>query len=488
MHLENILLHLLNVGLVFLLATVWFDDRPMSALLAAALFALHPLATESVNWISGRTDLLAGSLMLLSALLLAHYRRNRNPVVLVGAGTSISLACLAKESAVAFVAVGFLMMLVPRNPSTNNAASPPGAHPPLIAVGMACSALLLLVSANGWMGIAVALLFAVLACRSRVQQYFHNGAAVKGVGSAVILLTSAIATIYWVRTYAFASSTSKIADTLSLMFADTSYTIQKFLGAGAFYTAKFFVPLPLNFAIREIDPLFAILGVALLTPICCSLMLLSRESSLLLAGAMMLTPALPLAFGTIAWTSYAERYVYLALPFWCLALAGYVAPLNVLRRWAPPALLLLGIAASMTLHRTIQWRTNVGLLGDTARKSPLFREIRAKYFLALIQSGERDKARSEYAALKKLPEGFYDEAPDINMAALLGAEDDYRGALRLYEQVLRRTQGRSASARQGALRAIDDLLRNATLPDRNELLMKRAEYSVIRDRRERESQ
>jgi protein O-mannosyl-transferase len=55
-HLVNILLHVAVVGIVFLLAVRLFRSRPL-AFWAAALFALHPVHTESVAWIGAVTDL-----------------------------------------------------------------------------------------------------------------------------------------------------------------------------------------------------------------------------------------------------------------------------------------------------------------------------------------------------------------------------------------------------------------------------------------------
>ena len=38
----------------------------------------------------------------------------------------------------------------------------------------------------------------------------------------------------------------------------------------------------------------------------------------------MLLPALPFAFGTIAWTGYAERYIYLSSAFWIISAVIYI--------------------------------------------------------------------------------------------------------------------------------------------------------------------
>ena len=81
MHFENIIFHLLNVLLLFLIATQLHKKNGTQAkylpLLTALLFAVHPMATESVNWISGRTDLLAGIGVLFATFILIKYRECR---------------------------------------------------------------------------------------------------------------------------------------------------------------------------------------------------------------------------------------------------------------------------------------------------------------------------------------------------------------------------------------------------------------------------
>jgi protein O-mannosyl-transferase len=67
-HLLNFLLHAANVWLVFLLARRLFE-RTEPALLAAALWAVHPIGTECVTNIGGRADLLA-AMAVLGGLLL----------------------------------------------------------------------------------------------------------------------------------------------------------------------------------------------------------------------------------------------------------------------------------------------------------------------------------------------------------------------------------------------------------------------------------
>jgi Tfp pilus assembly protein PilF len=68
-HFTNLLLHLLNTVLLVVLLRR-FDLSLSAALSAAALFGLHPMQTEAVAYISGRTDLLVACSALLAWLVL----------------------------------------------------------------------------------------------------------------------------------------------------------------------------------------------------------------------------------------------------------------------------------------------------------------------------------------------------------------------------------------------------------------------------------
>jgi tetratricopeptide (TPR) repeat protein len=79
-HLVNFLLHLLTALLIFVLAKEIFSRaRPpfpadISAFLASAFFLLHPIQTESVTYISSRSELLSTFFYLLGFLLFVRTR------------------------------------------------------------------------------------------------------------------------------------------------------------------------------------------------------------------------------------------------------------------------------------------------------------------------------------------------------------------------------------------------------------------------------
>jgi len=76
-HLVNVLLHTLNVVLVFVLLQQMTGALWQSALVAA-LFGWHPLHVESVAWVAERKDVLSGFFGLLTLICYARYARKRS--------------------------------------------------------------------------------------------------------------------------------------------------------------------------------------------------------------------------------------------------------------------------------------------------------------------------------------------------------------------------------------------------------------------------
>ena len=106
-HWTNLLLHSLNVLLVYLLA-LRLLRKMWPAMFIAASWAVHPVLTESVTNIIGRADLLAG-LALLSGLLM--YLKSTESfgwhkvAWLAGLTAVTTMGVFSKESAVAILGV-----------------------------------------------------------------------------------------------------------------------------------------------------------------------------------------------------------------------------------------------------------------------------------------------------------------------------------------------------------------------------------------------
>jgi tetratricopeptide (TPR) repeat protein len=124
-HISNLAFHAGSVLLLWLLARrVLQTATPWPAAVAAALFAVHPVHVESVNWISGRTDVLATLFSLAAAVAALRWRDCRAWTALVATGLCLLLALMAKETAIAMlVLIPALWWLVPR-PQAGKSAQP----------------------------------------------------------------------------------------------------------------------------------------------------------------------------------------------------------------------------------------------------------------------------------------------------------------------------------------------------------------------------
>jgi cytochrome c-type biogenesis protein CcmH/NrfG len=112
-HLTNVLLHMLNVLLVFQLARRSATDRTwrgaaqtgtkiqpdVVALVAALLFAVHPMMTEAVGYVSARPELLCSSFFLLAVFAARRWMLHAGNRWWLGALGLWSLALASKEIA-----------------------------------------------------------------------------------------------------------------------------------------------------------------------------------------------------------------------------------------------------------------------------------------------------------------------------------------------------------------------------------------------------
>jgi protein O-mannosyl-transferase len=100
-HLFNLTLHVAVVGVLFGLTLSVFRRRDL-AFLAALLFGLHPIHTESVAWVAAVTDLQLTLFFLLAFWLFLHIPRpdgSRSGWAFLGMLTCFVLALLSKEQA-----------------------------------------------------------------------------------------------------------------------------------------------------------------------------------------------------------------------------------------------------------------------------------------------------------------------------------------------------------------------------------------------------
>jgi protein O-mannosyl-transferase len=407
LHLENILLHLSSAILVFFISRALLPaerrETSLIPLVTALCFGIHPIVTEPVNWVSGRTDLLAGVFVLASCLLLLKFKAEHQRKYLFVSLFALLLGMLSKEVALLFLPGGLLILLA-RNPEDGS--------------------------------------------RSLMVADFRQ--RVKRLLMFCLLGGGALALFFLMRSVAFSTNSSRIGMTIKFILNDPAHAVFVFLRALGFYCKKFFWPLPLNFAIVEVDPLYELLAIPIVFAclyICWRRTLLS---GIFLSGMLLLVPSFPIAFGQIAWTPYAERYMYIATAFVTIASVvfwgTYLRGKNINDNWVKAGTLaVMFVMCIGTFQRNVVWRTNISLFTDTAEKSPTF--TKAWNQLGIAYHARRDLANAErfFAKASSLYEMSVDEKSDLNLAVVLVEQGKIKEAEKVYADVF--AQGGYKSAK-----------------------------------------
>lgn len=479
MHFEGVVAHLVNALLVFALCweavRLYLKEQDSWLPLGAAfLFALHPIATESVNWISGRTDVMMSTFVLVSVLCLLRFTQTRLKTYFVLAVVSAGFACLAKEAAFGYLlAMPLLALYAPEQSCQPN--DEPIFPQIQLMLYYTCAAFAALLTGSYWLVLGCGLLYLMHRVVKRLgttQIRSAAGTYVKWFCSFMFVAAGVAGLFLALRKLAFTSSVSKIGQTVTLMLADLNYTISLFLGAVGFYVKKFFIPLPLNFFILEIDPLYDFLGIAVLLMVC-HLVVQARRLPVIMVflGLLLLLPALPFAFGTIAWTAYAERYIYLSSAFWSVAfflwLGRLLAKHPELQRMA--ALFVFGIclvAAVITFKRNTVWQSNVSLMRDTVRQTPNVRKLRNIYIKALVDKGLLDEALNEYyRAAGELPSAVHDEQAALIIGRKLSEKNFFCKSLQIYHDGLQRNDCNSEALLTASIHLLQQMQVKDTVSD-----------------------
>lgn len=470
MHFENILMHLFNTLMLFWvgvkLCEQQLPNKTMLPFFGAMLFALHPINTESINWISGRTDPMACTFVLAALLLVIEYRNRRNVFILIAAFAITILGVFSKETALGFIPASiFLLMAEDKRVENKFSSVPPYSF--LVHFFYAIIAFLSALLLTNYYIVVLTGIVYWLHCVLLNSRGGLSADITRRFRTMILIIAAFVLLIlvfYGLRKAVFVSNISKIPDTLSVMFADMNYTIEVFMGAAGLYVKKFFIPVPLNIAIREVDPLYELFGV-LCFMACVYLISLKRvASALVIGGFMMLAPAFPFAFGTIAWTAYAERYDYIPSAFWILGSLVFLNELSAeqKKQWKRQGyfvfIIVIILFASITFKRNLIWQTNVEIFKDAVDKSPEFKNVRGVYISALVENKQYEEAERQYFIAKKLHSLKYDERYDLMYASLLMVKKKYDEVEKVYDDIESKTKGSSTALYEAKIAYYDSLL------------------------------
>jgi tetratricopeptide (TPR) repeat protein len=107
-HYTNLLLHVANVLLLFLILQ-WFTGYTARSLMVAALFALHPLNVESVAWVAERKNVLCMFFLLLAIAAYGWYVRRPGVARYLLVAVLFAMALMSKPMAITLPLLLFLL-------------------------------------------------------------------------------------------------------------------------------------------------------------------------------------------------------------------------------------------------------------------------------------------------------------------------------------------------------------------------------------------
>ncbi len=378
-HLANVFLHTAASVLFFLFLKTWRGEHRLS-LIAALLFASHPVHTEAVNNIVGRAEILAAIFVFAGFLLFVYAIKTRRAwqiaLCLIGSALCFFLGLLSKEMAIAFLPGALLIALL------DFLAPPKNAH---YARHLWCVCLW------AFAGFMVVLGTYILLRKNAIGGFVASSMRISPLDNVLVLAIQRGDTLAY-----YATVIKALGIYLHLLIAPIDLT------ADYSYNE---VPLASGlFQMAVLTSFLALAGLVIL--------------AFILVRARKITPAFGifLFFASIAPVSNAfkvigtligERLLYLPSAGFCILLAwGLIAAAKWLARKRHPqnveirqnriltviCVIIISAYGVRCILRNPDWRDDLTLFSKTASTSPNSARISSNFGNLLIERGAYDYA------------------------------------------------------------------------------------------------
>ncbi|MCX8072888.1 MAG: tetratricopeptide repeat protein [Candidatus Binatia bacterium] len=403
-HLSSVLWHVAATTLVYIVGLSLWRGEPFAArasFVAALLFAVHPIHTESVAWMAARPDPMVATFMLTALCLVLSPR----PLPFVGAAAVAALvlaALLSKENAVA--------------------------------------AICLLPLAAWWRG-----------RDSRLPQQGHRKVLQTSTAVLAASLAYAVLRVFGLANYRLL--TPEVSLPPPVLFP----------AALGWYSWKVLCPFPQNAFVAEVPqhatyPALALVGLAATFALMRAALHWRREYWLFCAAWFWLTllPSLALLLSSSN-AQLAERYLYVpSVAFSWLVGEGIVRlaqGLSGITRTAFVALVVAVFAsfAVTTVSRSRVWQNDVALWQDTSAKNPKEGFPLRNLAAALLERGhhaEAEKMLLQALERRNSPAGLYGIFSNLGTVAFL--RHDYGAAGEYYRKAYAQQPTADAAYNLGA--------------------------------------
>lgn len=409
-HVSNIAYHALSAIVVFLIAQA-LCSRTVTALFTALLFAVHPIQTEAVTYLSGRRDVLSGLFVLLGVYLFIQYRRTGRVGYLALVLPVYPLAFFTKESGIILPLLCFSYDAVSRIRA--EASGHGNGVSSLRKAWVAARAAL----GEGWRVYLPFILLAVgfasytlLYARESRQMTYYGGSF------GLTMLTEARVVVQYIRLLVFPLTLN----------ADYSYN--------AFpVTTSWADPAALSAVLMLVA-----LGYA-------ALRALPSLPLVTFGGVWFFVALLPVAQIVPHHELMAEHFLYIPSVGFCLAIAALLDPLLDRPRAVPAlytsvltALLLLSLR---TVWRNADWKDDLTLWSKTVQTAPQAARVRNNLGAAYLRRGELLRAEQELDVAVRIKPDLAVAHGNLGKIALdrgdvERAERELQTALRLREEDL----------------------------------------------------
>ena len=398
-HLFSVLLHTLNVILVYLLANIIIKNR-YSALIAGLLFASHPALSEAVDAISYNEDLLSALFFLLAVLSYTGFtNKDLMPGIKVYILSLLSflLAMLSKEMAITLPAVIFLYDLAIRDAG----------------------------------GRSFSLNSILRTIKDRI--YFYSGYV-------------AVSMFYlYLRFVAFYQPEESIKPFYGSLFERIIYLpahIYSFIKLAVF-------PADLNadYVFSYPDGFFEtnnLIGLVVVSGLVAASFVIYKKSKAIFFGIWWFLIALFPVYNLIPlFNPFADRYLYIPLLGFCVVVAVVLKDFLKSRLSRPRAskmitailvIIIVGLYSSVTIARNRDWKDGLTLWSQTVKSSPNSSVAHGSLGLAYQELGRLDEAIEEYKRTIAIHQD--DHKAHYNLGVVYGQQGALDTAVQSYQRAI----------------------------------------------------
>lgn len=383
-HAVNILIHMANALLVFFIARRLFEIEGndwksfLPPVLAALVFSLHTVNSEVVNWVSAKTEL-SFTFFVLAALLM--HLKNGNASLWRAA---VSCGCffaalLFKETAAVLPAVVFAFDIS------------------RLGTG----------------------------ARRHWKEYLFYGAAF------VVYFTLRISALGGVMHH----------KQVELSLAESLINVFPLIAA---YFGKLLVPVNLNalyefHPVRSASELKVLAGIGALVLFISAAFLARRRPSVFTGLSLIILPLLPVLYvPALSSAAFADRYLYLPSAGFAMIMAMVFMRAMKQGRSGVFAIVIAGFVlicyGAGSVQRSMAWRSDYTLWGDTVRKSPYNSNAHYNFAWACQSRGETKAAVEHYLETIRLAPNSADA--HYNLGGIYASQRMIDSAIKEYRAVL----------------------------------------------------